>query len=464
MSEILSQALISTYTRRIMNRVILLLVLLATVFSFAHAADRVWVLTVEGEIGRGTVSYLGSGLSDAEQGGAELVIVRLATPGGLLDSAFASRDLLLSAELPTVAFVDREALSAGALIALACESIVFAPGGVMGAATAFTFDASGEYVEAPEKTQSAVRTLFRATAEARDRDPTVAEAMVDATVEIPGLTEEGKLLTLTAQEAVSAGYADQIADSVDAFVSERGFTSAETVSYQRRLLDGIVEVMTSTPLAAILLVVGLLGLIVEMMIPGFGIAGIIGALCLGGFFWSHVLVGLAGWESLVFVIGGFLAIIFEIFVFTAADFGFAGVVGLVLIGLGFYTSMVGPFTDRGEAVRAIGIVSAGVVFSIVVAAILIGKLPKSRLRLGGVILSSAIGGTAFDKKGGRTKASEWVGRRGTAVTDLHPVGMGEFGAVRIDVVCEEGHLPKGTPLLIVKDEGYRKVVRRIKED
>jgi len=447
-----------------MNRVILLLTLLAVAAFSAQAADRVWILTVEGEIGRGTVSYLRSGLSDAEQGGAELVIVRLATPGGLLDSAFAARDLLLSAGSPTVAFVDREALSAGALIALACESIVFAPGGVMGAATAFTFDASGEYVEAPEKTQSAVRTLFRATAEARDRDPMIAEAMVDASVGIAGLTETGRLLTLTAQEAVSAGYADGVADSVDAFVAERGYSPTETVSYQRRALDRIAEIMTSTPLAAILLVVGLLGLIVEMMIPGFGIAGIVGALCLAGFFWAHVLVGLAGWESLVFVIGGFLAIIFEIFVFTAADFGFAGIVGLVLIGLGFYTSMVGPFTDRGAAIQAIGIVSAGVVVSIVIAAVLIGKLPKSRLRLGGVILSSAITGRAFDKEGEPRKPGELVGRRGVAATDLHPVGSGEFGKDRFDVICEEGHFPKGTPIVIVKDEGYRKVVRRAKED
>ncbi|MGB2983134.1 MAG: hypothetical protein WBC63_04650 [Candidatus Bipolaricaulia bacterium] len=430
----------------------------------AIASDRVWVLAIDGEIVRGTVSYLRSGLSNAEDAGAELVIVTLATPGGLLDSAFAARDLLLATDVPTIAYVDREALSAGALIALACETIVFAPGGVLGAATAFTFDASGEYVEAPEKVQSAVRTLFRATAEARDREPGVAEAMVDASVEIPGLTEAGKLLTLTAQEAEARGYADGISDSLTDVLFERGFTEADVVSYQSRLIDRIVETVTSPALAGVLLVVGLLGLIIEMMIPGFGVAGIIGALCLGAFFWSHFLVGLAGWESIAFLLGGLLAVIFEIFVFTAADFGLAGIVGLILIGLGFYSSMVGPFTDRAVALRAIGIVSAGVVFAVVVGAILIGRIPKSKLRFGGVILSSAITGRAFDKPDAQRKQTEWLGRRGVAATDLHPVGTGEFGADRIDVICEEGHLPKGTPLLVIKDEGYRKVVRRTKED
>jgi len=430
----------------------------------AYAAYRARILTIDGEIGRGTVSYVRSGLASAEEAGSELVIIRLSTPGGLLDAAFAARDLLLGTKIPTVAYVDREAISAGALIALACETILFAPGGVMGAATVFTSDVDGQYVEAPEKMQSAVRTVFRATAEARERDPQIAEAMVDASIEIDGLTEAGKLLTLTALEAATWGFSDGEADSLSSLLADRGYGPDEAVSYESRLVDRVVETMTSSALAALLLVIGLLGLIIEMMIPGFGIAGVVGALCLGAFFWSHFLVGLAGWESIALLIGGLLAVLFEIFVFTTADFGFAGVVGLVLIGLGFYTSMVGPFTDRAAALRAIGIVSAGVVFAVVVAVMLISKLPKSRLRFGGVILSSAITGTAFDRKRGQPKQSSWVGRRGVAATDLHPVGTGEFGSDRIDVVCEEGHLSKGTPLVVVKDEGYRKVVRRIKED
>ncbi len=447
-----------------MKRVVALLTLLALSIVFVHAAERVFVLTIDGEIGGGTVSYLRSGLANAAAAGAEVVIVRLATPGGDLDSAFAARDLLLAAEIQTIAFVDREAISAGALLALACRTILFAPGGVMGAATPITFDYGEGYVEAMEKVQSAVRTLFRATAEARGRDPRIAEAMVDKTIEIPGLTESGKLLTLTAGEAAASGYSDGQAASLDALLSERGYVSTETTSYESRLVDRIVETLTSSTLAAILLVVGLLGLIIEMMIPGFGVAGIIGALCLGAFFWSHFLVGLAGWESIAFVIGGLLAVFFEVFVFTAADFGLAGIVGLVLIGLGFYTSMVGPLTDRTAALRAIGIVSAAVVFALIVAVVLVSRLPRSRLRMGGVILSSAITGRASDKIQREVRPSLWVGRRGIAATDLHPVGIGVFDGERVDVICEEGHLPRGTPLTIVRDDGYRKIVRRAKED
>ena len=455
----------STYTPR-MNpkRAVLIVAIGLLVGLTAQAADRVWLLDIDDEIGRGTASTMRGGIAAAEEGGAELVIVRLATPGGLLDSALVVRDLLLETNIPTVAFVDREALSAGALIALACEEIAFAPGGVIGAATAVIFDATGSFEEAPEKVQSTVRTLFRATAEARGRDPQIAEAMVDPEAIVPDLAEAGRLLTLTAQEAELVGYSDASANTLGELVSAKGFESSEVVRYEIRTVDLAAETITSTALAAVLLVVGLLGLIIEMVIPGFGIAGVVGILCLGAFFWAHFLVGLAGWESIAFVAGGLLAIILEIFVFTAADFGLAGIGGLVLVGLGFYTSMVGPLTNRASALQAIGIVSIGVVAALVIAVVLITRLPKSKLRFGGVILSSTIAGSAFSRRQSEREPTEWVGRTGIAGTDLRPVGIGVFDEERADVVCEEGHLDKGTPLIVVKDEGYRKVVRKLSKE
>jgi membrane-bound serine protease (ClpP class) len=96
--------------------------------------------------------------------------------------------------------------------------------------------------------------------------------------------------------------------------------------------------------------------------------------------------------------------------------------------------------------------------------LLVTKLPKTRLRFGGVILSSAITGRAFDRTKKKGATSPWVGRQGTAVTDLHPVGTGEFDGERVNVVCEEGFLEKGTPIVVTRDDGYRKVVRRIEKE
>ena len=427
-------------------------------------AQDAWNLTVDGDVGSGTVTYLARGIREALDAGAPFVTVTFSTPGGLLESAVAARNVLLDAPLPTIAYVSREALSAGALLAIACETILFAPGGVLGAATPVLIGGDA-IVEAPEKVVSGTRSIFRATAEVRGRDLQLAEAMVDRDIAIEGVIEAGKLLTLTSQQAADLGYSDGETDDLEAWAIAQGADGL--ADYDSHWSDSLIEFLT-TPLAVgLLITIGLIGLIAEMLIPGFGIPGIVGIVCLGAFFWSHFLVGLAGWESIAFLLGGIVAILLEIFAFTAVDFGFAGLLGLVLIGLGFYTAMVGPFTAREHAVQAIGIVAGGLVFSVVVSIVLLARLPKTKLRLGGVILSSAVTGRSYDRAVAGARKTEWEGRRGVAASDLRPVGTGEFDGDRTDVVCEEGHLPKGTPIVVVRDEGYRRVVRRLetsKED
>ena len=437
------------------------LALMAGVAGLAWGAE-VWVLSIDGEIGSGTVSYLRKGLSEAAAAGAEACLIRFSTPGGHLDAAISARDLIMDAPLPTIAYVDREAYSAGALLAIACQRIYFAPGGVMGAATPVYFDQYGRLEEAPEKIVSAVRALFRATAEARGRNPDVAEAMVDRDVEIPGLVEARKLLTLTSATAAEWGYSDGEAASLAEALALADLAGAQLRQFDYRWVDRAVDFLTRPEIAGLLILIALVGLIWEMLIPGFGLPGTVGLAALSAFFWAHFMVGLAGWESILFLLSGMVAIVLEVFVFTATDFGLAGLVGLVLIGLGFYTSMVGPFTEAGQVISAIVSVSLALLFAIVGSFLLLTRLPKTRLRLGGVVLQQAITSRVTDR-GGARRASSWVGRQGVAVTDLRPVGAGEFAGERLDVICEEGFLPQGTPIEIIRDEGFRKVVRKVKE-
>ncbi len=437
------------------------LVLFLALLAFFGVAQEVWLLNVEGEIGRGTVSYLQKGLAEAEKAGAAAVILEFATPGGYLDAAQACRDLIMDAKIRTLAYVNREAYSAGALLALACEKIYFAPGGVLGAATPVYFDPEGRMEEAPEKIISAVRSLFRATAEARGRNPIVAEAMVDKDVEIPGLVERGKLLTLTTATAAEWGYSEGEATTLAEVLEKNGLSGAVGRAFSYRWTDWFVDALTNPWVAALLIAVGALGLLVEMFTPGFGVPGTLGLASLALFFWAHYLAGLAGWESLVFFIAGIIAILFEVFVFTATDFGIAGIIGLVLIGLGFYTAMTAPLTHPDQALRALGAVSLALMASLVAFAAFLTWVPKSRLRLGGVILKSAIEERAVGKLA--PQPSPYLGKRGKTLTDLHPVGRAEFEGEQLDVVAEEGFIPKGSAVEIVRDEGYRKVVRRVKE-
>lgn len=439
----------------------LALVTLISLVALAGAGAEVWLLRIEGEIGRGTVSFVRTGLAEAEAAGAAAVVFDFATPGGYLDAATACRDLILGAGVPTIAYVNREAYSAGALLALACNRIYFAPGGVMGAATPVYFDASGELTTAPEKTLSAVRGLFRATAEERGRDPNVAEAMVDPALEVPGLVERGRLLTLTARSAAEWGYSDGDAATLGDLLNAAGLAGMVVQEHHPRWVDSAVATLTTPWLSALLIAIAVLGLLVEAVTPGFGVFGAIGLASLAVFFWAHNLAGLAGWESLVFLAAGIVAIVLEIFVFTATDFGLAGIVGLVLIGLGLYSAMVGPFTQPSQAGPAVGAVSVALLVGLVLTVVILTRLPRSRLRLGGVILQSAITSRAGDKT--QVAPTEWVGRAGIARTDLRPVGQADFKGELLDVVAEEGFLPKGTEVEVVRDEGFRKVVRKRKE-
>ncbi len=441
------------------RRACIVLVGLCALVSSVAYPETVWVLEVRDEIGRGMVSYLRAGVSGADEAGAAAVVFDFLTPGGRLDAASAARDVIMASPIPTIAYVNGEALSAGALLALACEKIYFAPGGVMGAATPVYPGVQG-IEQAPEKVVSAVRALFRSTAEARGRKPEVAEAMVDPAKTVEGLIDRGELLTLTSGEAAQWGYSDGEADRLEKLLELAGLGGATVERYTVRWTDRALEFLTSPWMAGLLIMVGMLGLVTELVTPGLGVPGILGAASLGLFLWAHFFVGIAGWDSLLFFLAGVVAIMLELLVFTGSDFGLSGVVGLVLIGLGFYQAMVGPLTRPEEAMWAVGAVGIALVLSLVGTVLLITRLPKSRLRFGGIVLSGKITGRAYDIEPQAQVGQMWIGKAGVAMTDLRPVGVALIDKHRVDVVCEEGYLPKGTNIVVVRDEGYRKVVRR----
>ncbi|MDQ3318227.1 MAG: ATP-dependent Clp protease proteolytic subunit, partial [Actinomycetota bacterium] len=255
----------------------LFLLVLAAVASFSPALaqgsqNRVYVVEIHGEIDLGLVPYLNRSLRQAQEEGAPAVVLDINTPGGRLDAVLQMRESLLGSPVRTVAFVNREAFSAGALVALASRDIYMAPGAVMGAAT--PVDGAGE--TASEKTISAVRTTFKSTAEVRDRNPHVAEAMVDPSVEIDGLVEQGRLLTLTANEARKWGYADGVVSNTDELLEAIGHEGAAVEDVTPRLAENLVRFLTSPVVASLLLSFGFLLILADAFTEGFGAIGAAG--------------------------------------------------------------------------------------------------------------------------------------------------------------------------------------------
>ena len=188
----------------------------------------VYLAPIDGIIDLGLAPFIQRVLDEAATAGAAAVILDINTFGGRVDAAVLIRDALLRSQVRTVAFVNKRAISAGALISLAAERIIMADGGTIGAATPVELGAPGTPAQpVAEKTASYMRKEFRATAESRQRPPLLAEAMVDADVEIPGVIAKGKLLTLTTQEALKHKLADARADTVDAVLASLNLTGAE---------------------------------------------------------------------------------------------------------------------------------------------------------------------------------------------------------------------------------------------
>lgn len=423
---------------------------LAAQETSAGPVPLVYRVPVSGTIELGLAPFIERSLREAEAAGARAVILEIETPGGRVDAAQQIVKSIREAEVPVYAFVNLRAYSAGALIALATDGIYMMPGAVMGAATPITGD--GE--KAPEKIVSAMRSEMRALAEARGLDPRIGEAMVDEEIEIPGVSEKGKLLTLTTDEAEKVGYATQV-DSWDGLLGRLDLADAEVRSTSTNWAESIVRFLTNPLVAPMLLTLGFLGLLIELKTPAFGLAGIVGALALAAFFGSHYLVGLAGREEFILLAVGIVLLGVEIFI--VPGFGIFGVAGLLAVLGSIYMSLVGHLATGVDYSMAAAALSSVILVVLVSAWAIVRILPKSeRFGKTGVLLGEKL---STDK--GYLAAvvrDDLVGMVGVAVTDLRPAGTGRFGEEQVDVTSDGVWIAAGTPIRIIRSEGYRHVV------
>ena len=415
----------------------------------------VYRVPVTGEIELGLAPYIQRAVKEAAEVGAAALILDIDTPGGRVDAAEIISDALTDSEVPVYSLVNRRAYSAGALIALSTSRIYMRPASVIGAAT----PVDGTGTKAPEKIVSAMRSQMRTLAESNGLEPEVAAAMVDEDIEIDGVVESGKLLTLTTEEAVEIGYAEAIED-LDALLVELGHEGATVVTLELNWAERLVRFFSSSLVSPFLLSLGFLGLLIEIRTPTFGLAGTMGLISLGLFFGSNMIVGLAGLEDVLIVGAGLVLLGIEAFV--VPGFGIFGVAGVVAILTGLYMSLLGNIPTMPDFTRAAWVLTSSTLLLIGSAWALIRTLPSSsRLAESGIFLpaktTSAIGYESAEVR------SDLVGKYGTAITDLRPAGTALIGDERIDVVSESEWISAGTPVKVLSAEGYRHIVRSITE-
>jgi membrane-bound serine protease (ClpP class) len=419
------------------------------------SAPVVYAIPIDGMIDLGLAPFLARTIREAEQAGAAAVLLDINTFGGRVDAAVAMRDALLNSPVRTIAFVNQRAISAGALIALACNTLIMTTGGTIGAAAPVVGGGSGETQPADEKSVSYVRSEFRATAETRNRPPELAEAMVDADVAIAGVIEQGKLLTLTTSQALEHKVADLSADTLDAALAAAGLPGAEVRRARQTWAETFVRFLTHPVVSSLLMTIGLLGLIVEIRTPGFAVPGTVGLISLGLFFWGHWIVQLAGWEELLLVAVGVLLLALELFVIPGITV--AGVAGIIALVAGLGMTLVGAGATVSAMIGALGRVAISILIAIAGSAALFRLLP--RLPFGRRLVLE----TGMDATQGYVSAPEsdrrWLGRTGTALSPLRPAGIADIDGARVDVVSDGGFIDVGTPIEVTRVDGNRIVVR-----
>jgi membrane-bound serine protease (ClpP class) len=416
----------------------------------------VFVAPIEGMIDLGLAPFVQRVLDEAAAAGAAAVILEINTFGGRVDAAVLIRDALLNSKVKTAAFINKRAISAGALISLAAERIAMADGGTIGAATPVQMGQGGAPEAVSEKTVSYVRKEFRATAEARRRPPLIAEAMVDADVEIKGLVQKGKLLTLTSDEALKHKIVDVRANSIDSVLKQLDLDGAEIRRLAPNWAEEFVRFLTNPIVSSLLMTIGMLGIIIEIRTPGFGIPGSLGIASLALFFWGHWLVQLAGWEELLLFTSGLVLLILEIFVIPG--FGIAGVLGIGALLAGLSLSLVGGGASWEFILRAVGRVVFSLLFSAAASLLLLRFLP--RLPFGRRLILD----TGLPAGAGYASAPEekrrFLGKSGTTLTPLRPAGIADVEGQRVDVVSDGEFIDSGTPITVSRVDGNRIVVRR----
>jgi len=428
------------------------LISLALLNSVSAQRQKIYIGNIEGEIDLGLAPYVKRVVEEAEKNGANAIIFKINTFGGRVDAATQIKDALLNSKVRTIAFIDKRAISAGALIALSCEKIVMVPGASMGATT--VVDQEGK--KQSEKYQSYMRSEMRATAEKNKRRTDIAQGMVDETISVPDLKDDStKLITLTAEEALKYKMADTVLTSIQETKKYFGLDKAEEITISSNWAEDFVRFLNNPIISSLLIMIGMLGIFTEIKTPGWGLPGTAGLIALALFFGSSYILDLASVIEIVIFIIGVILLLLEIFVFPG--FGILGVLGILFMIAGLLFGLVPDFGMTDYSILSVAITQLAAVF--VVSAIFIFILPKflpksaiwNRLILQDNIASKS--GYAA-----RQSFEHLVGTEGIAITDLRPAGAALINEKRVDVVTEGNYISRDSEIVVKFVEGSKVVV------
>ncbi len=420
-------------------------------------ATKVMVMEIKAEIDPRTKRYVELALAHAAKTEADVILIEMDTYGGVLTDAKEIVDLIMDVKKPVWVYINSDAASAGALISIACDSIYMSAGASIGAAT--VVDGSGE--KAPDKYQSYMRGIMRSTAEQNGRDPKIAEGMVDESIVIDSIKEEGKIITFSTSEAIKYGYCEAKVESIDEILKRNKVTNYEIDTFKLSTTDTVVAFFLNPFISGILILIIIAGIYFEMQTPGIGFALLAASVALVLYLVPYYLNGLAdNWEIIALFIG-FALIAVEIFVLPG--FGVAGIAGITLTIVSLILIMV-----NNDAFDFQFVASNEILYAAVAA---LGGM------LGGVTLLLTVGSRFTKSKGfqkialmeTQDKAKGYVatffpepmqGKRGVTQTIMRPSGKIEIEGRQYDAFTRGEYVEKGEAIEVIGEDTTSLIVKK----
>lgn len=418
---------------------IMILVLSLGSLGFAQSKGKVYVVPIRGEINRATYNYLRDVMNKLNNEKVEGIIFEIDTYGGLIDEAQKIKNLIMSTNIPTISFVNDKAESAGVLITIASQKIVMAPNSSIG---------SAETIPNTEKVLSLWRSFLRDTAISRGRNHLIIEAMADRDISIPGISPKGKLVNLTSGEALEYGIADLVSRDYSEILAYFDMANLEVEVLNEGLQIKLAKYVSKPFVSSLLLSIGFIGLVVELLTPGFGIGGTISIIGFGLFFGGNILSGNSNWTALALFVVGLILLVIEGMV---PGFGLPGISGIIFVVGGTILAM-DTFTT------AILSLSIAIIITTIVTIILMKLGFKSKM------LDKIILNTQHDTEKGYVSGDskeDYLDKEGKTLSELRPSGYVDIDGERIDALSEGGYIPKNTLVKVIRVEGSKIFVRRM---
>ena len=408
-------------------------------------------LKIQQEIDPRTNRYSELGLEKATEIKADYVILELDTYGGALNDADDIRTRILEFNKPVYAFINKDAASAGALISIACDSIYMAKGSSIGAATVVTQDGAA----APDKYQSYMRSIMRSTAEAKGRNPRMAEAMVDEDIDLDSIATEGKILTLSTSEAIKYGFCEAEVSGIEEIMERAGVEDYVVQEYKLGATEKISALFLNPFVSGILILIIIGGIYFELQTPGVGFPILASLVAVILYFVPNYLNGLAeNWEIILFIVG---VILIALEVFVIPGFGIAGVLGLICtLGSLVLVMLNNDFLDFSFVPVEEIFVSSAVVIAGLLGALVIMFFGGARLLNSNVFKRVALQDTQDTTQGYTStfyKETSMIGKKGKTYTRLRPSGRIEIEGTMYDAYTRGNFIDEGIEVEVISDEG-----------